>query len=580
MSQDAVPPENELLLPLARRLAEGLPIDWDAERQQADEVTRARIDALAEIAAVADHHRLASASFDAMNGAAGQPTHWRHLTILETLGRGQFGTVYRAFDPILQLEVALKLADAEPGADRDPSRIIREARLLARVAHRHVVRVLGADQSDGRVGIWMELVRGKTLDELAKTLRFGAEEARVVGIQLCEALAAVHGQDVLHGDIKPQNVIRRDDTGDYVLVDFGVGRALSASPAPGADTAGTLVYMAPEVLQGDARSCASDIYSLGVLLFHLVSDTWPVCGSTREEVTYQYAGGHRTRLRDVRPDLPGPFIAVVESATSPRAADRYQTAAAFETALRGEGLRETRRWPVWGVALVVAVGFLGAGAWLVSRGSTSGGNTAGESIAAPIADVSLPAPPAFEIEAAFYRRTPGGRERVEPGTPLRVGDAVSLTVRTDRPVHLYVVNEDERGHRYLLFPLRSISDGSASPKTGPLSAEPIPSGVDVRVPATEDWRVTSVGQREHMLVFASIQPPREVEELLARLPVPTRGAPAADGRYRGFGSVTPAPLAPDTSERLYERYATPLVGRETARGLWVRQLVLESKPRE
>ena len=160
------------------------------------------------------------------------PRQWAHLTILEKIGEGEFGDVYRAHDSKLQIDVALKLSANDAGQSLDASKVLDEARLLARVRHPNVVRIYGADHKQGRVGLWMDLVQGRTLEELTKTQGFGASEAINIGIELCRALAAVHSVGVLHGDIKAHNVIRRDG-GQIVLVDFGAGRPLATEPAQG-----------------------------------------------------------------------------------------------------------------------------------------------------------------------------------------------------------------------------------------------------------------------------------------------------------------------------------------------------------
>ena len=134
------------------------------------------------------------------------------------------------------------------------SRIIDEARALARVRHPSVVCVHGADMHDGRAGLWMELVRGRTLAQLvAANGLFGPREAAGIGQDLCRALAAVHAEHLVHRDVKAQNVMRGLAGGRIVLMDFG------ASHTP--------LYLAPEVLAGGRDTVASDLDALGVLLY-------------------------------------------------------------------------------------------------------------------------------------------------------------------------------------------------------------------------------------------------------------------------------------------------------------------------
>ena len=212
--------------------------------------------------------------------------------------------------------------------------MINEGRLLARVRHPNVVTVFGADRFDGRVGLWMDYIKGRTLEQIVRQQGpFGGDEAAVVGVDLCRALAAVHTAGLVHGDVKAQNVMR-EDGGRIVLMDFGVGtRARRAPSDDTGDGAGTPIYMAPELFRGAEASVRSDIYSLGVLLDHLVTGTYPVAARTSAEVRAAHAKGERRLLRDARPDLPAAFIQVVERATSPDPQQRFASAGAMEAAL-------------------------------------------------------------------------------------------------------------------------------------------------------------------------------------------------------------------------------------------------------
>src|SRR5262249_5258595 len=155
-----------------------------------------------------------------------------HLRVLERLGSGSYGDVYRAWDTRLHCDVALKLARPMRGMPSfDESRALREARMLARVQHRNIVKVFGADSHDGRFGLWMELISGRTLAETVETQGpMGAQEAAHIGIEVCHALAAVHAAGLLHRDVKATNVMR-ENGGRIVLMDFGAGRPLPSHDA-------------------------------------------------------------------------------------------------------------------------------------------------------------------------------------------------------------------------------------------------------------------------------------------------------------------------------------------------------------
>ena len=138
---------------------------------------------------------------------------WMHLKIAGDRP-GPFGTVYRAWDPNLQREVALKLVDFDDGDAAIQSAVINEARLLARVRHSNVVAIHGADQTDGKVGLWMEFIRGRTLREIVSELGpFSPREAAGICLELARALAAVHAAGLVHRDVKAQNVMREQGAG-------------------------------------------------------------------------------------------------------------------------------------------------------------------------------------------------------------------------------------------------------------------------------------------------------------------------------------------------------------------------------
>src|SRR4051812_1723247 len=261
---------------------------------------------------------------------------WAHLTLLERLGGGTFGEVYRAWDRHLEREVALKLLKDLQDATEDPqtSRIAREGRLLARVRHPNVITVYGVAVHDRRVGLWMELLRGQTLEQLLGTRGpLSAREAALVGIDLCRALAAIHAAGLLHRDIKAQNVIR-EDGGRIVLMDLGTGREIDGSVRhPLADMAGTPLYLAPEIFDGASASEATDLYSLGVLLFRLVTGSFPLRATTVEELTAGHAKSTGIRLRDARADLPTKFVSVIDRAIAKDPAGRYASAGALEADL-------------------------------------------------------------------------------------------------------------------------------------------------------------------------------------------------------------------------------------------------------
>jgi Tol biopolymer transport system component/tRNA A-37 threonylcarbamoyl transferase component Bud32 len=250
-----------------------------------------------------------------------------------------------------------------------------------------VVTVHGAEEIDGQVGVWMEFVRGRSLERLlADHGPFSAEEAASIGLDLCRALGAVHQAGLLHRDIKAHNVMR-DDSGRVVLMDFGSGMSRAEPADLGSRVAGTPLYAAPEVLEGEAATVRNEIYSLGVLLYHLVTGSYPVEARSTAEVREAHRSGRRAELRDARPDLPDGFIQAVDQCLAADPDDRFESVAALEAALallQAPHTTAPHRWRrVWLVA-TAAGGLLAASLWWTpglqpwrdrALGRSSGGST-------------------------------------------------------------------------------------------------------------------------------------------------------------------------------------------------------------
>ena len=315
-----MPPDERLIDELADAILDGATIDWTAAESRSDDAVQPLLGQLRVLAAVA-------ASARGELTAADAPVMWSHLRLLERIGRGAFGEVYRAWDTRLDREVALKLLPAAGSSDDGAaSAIIHEGRLLARVRHPNVVTIHGAEQVADRIGLWMEFVRGRTLQQLLDERNVVSPAETVdIGLELCRAISAVHGAGLLHRDIKTQNVMRAED-GRIVLMDFGAGRELEDNAA--SDLAGTPLYLAPEVLHGQRATVRSDIYSLGVVLYRLVAGRYPVQAPTVREVRRAHERGERTAVQAARRDVPAKLARVIERAIDPRPERRYESAEA------------------------------------------------------------------------------------------------------------------------------------------------------------------------------------------------------------------------------------------------------------
>jgi hypothetical protein len=339
--------ESDPLSQLSASIADGDAIDWEVVRALAgDEEIRQLIDHLRVVAGVAEVHRsqiaetIAAEIAPVANPAIGArqhdgPARWGHLVLIRKIGEGSFGEVYEALDTWLDHPRALKLLKPEIANRASAPQILHEARKLVRVRHPNVVMVHGADSHDGRVGFWMDLIEGQTLEQRVRESRLSAGEATYVGQELCRALAAVHHANLVHRDIKAQNVMRATDGGRIILMDFGAGefRDVPSSGRPH----GTPLYLAPEVITGGAATVQTDVYALGVLLYYLVTGRFPVEGNSLTDLVLAHAQGARRHLRDARPDLPDSYITVVERATARDPNQRFQSAGDFYAALEDRG---------------------------------------------------------------------------------------------------------------------------------------------------------------------------------------------------------------------------------------------------
>ena len=309
---------SDLLPALVDSLSESTPVDRDRAFGQAGEGEEVEIvRALKDIAEIASAHRDIWRRDEAREPEALE--RWGPLLIEGKIGEGGYAEVFRARDPQLHRHVALKLFHPERARQLTKDTLLNEGRGLARLRHENVVVVYGADEQQGRVGIWMEYVEGATLrDVVEKQGRMSADEAVSIGRRLCDALAAVHAKGMVHGDVEAQNVMRQEgeDGGRIVLMDFSSIRSTDRS-LPGHEdgkVVGTPLYMAPEIWEEAKPEATSDIYSLGVLLYYMVTGSFPVRARTLEDLRSAHRNRERALLRDARPELPDDFVHVVERA--------------------------------------------------------------------------------------------------------------------------------------------------------------------------------------------------------------------------------------------------------------------------
>ena len=294
----------DLVSTVAASISDGMAVEWE---RIAEQLAGEDDDLLAELKIVeqiARFHQTGlpgtpdESSIYVRPAHRSQPKIWAHLLILGPIEFGPSGDLYLAHDTKLRRDVALKLMPEERYPAGDAARALKETQHLTRIRHNNLVTVFGAAQANGRVGLWMELVRGITLDEALKRRGTCApHDASHIGLDVCRAVATLHREGMVHGDITARNVMR-DESGRTVLMDCA-GRIFGGLP----------------------RTRSDDIYGIGVLLFHLVTNRYPVEG--------------RTYLRALRPDLPDDFASIVERALDADPRRRFHSAGAFELTLAG-----------------------------------------------------------------------------------------------------------------------------------------------------------------------------------------------------------------------------------------------------
>jgi serine/threonine protein kinase len=268
------------------------------------------------------------------NGSSGALVSGRY-ELGELLGRGGMGEVRAARDLTLGRDVAVKLLhESLAGDERVSRRFQHEAHAAARLTHPNVVRVYDAGEHDGRPFIVMELLRGETLADEISRGPLPELRVRAIAVQVLDALAAAHRHGVLHRDVKPSNVLLAPG-GAVRVGDFGIAKTDLATDATTTGTVvGTLGYLAPERLHGEPATAASDVYSVGVLLYEALTGQRPFSGDNPVALLTSVQRGSPTPLRELRPDVEPWFATLVHRAMSVEPAARVESAELFAAELR------------------------------------------------------------------------------------------------------------------------------------------------------------------------------------------------------------------------------------------------------
>lgn len=497
-------PRDTAFEQMLERILDAEPLDWGVAEANHDP----RFDALRALAEVADAFgRIGSPAPRAVLFA------WGPLDVVERVAEGGSAEVYRAHDRRLGRDVALKLLKPEAAERWRAGRFLDEARRLACVRDAHVVSVYGAGVHDGRAGLWCEWIDGRTLaDCVERDGPFGSAETAVAGLALCRALAAVHRAGLMHGDVKPHNILR-ERGGRIVLADLGAGgepAALNASLRTQASPAWT----APEVLDGAARSPRDDLHSLGGVLHYLLDARAP---------DPRMPGAALARA-DVDPALHAVIARARAADPAARYASAEEMAADLAACLQPKPVAAAparRRRFAFAGAAVAAVALLAIALVMLARPA---------------------APPTATVE--LLRHADGRSHVLADGASVALRDRLSFAIESAQPLWVYVFNADDDGRLTRLFPL-----------TGLDTRNPLPSGRRSELPGLAAGRalhieVSSPAQVERFLVVAGTQVVGELEMIGT-----DQASIDTDIRTRGSQRLVPqvSPLPPDRLDALVAR---------------------------
>ena len=272
-----------------------------------------------------------------MAGGSARPTLGRY-EIEKELGRGAMGTVFLGKDPKINRFVAIKTlrldeVDAEQAAEVK-ERFFREAESAGRLNHPNIVTIHDAGEEQELGYIAMEVLDGKDLKEWCrKDNLLPVKQALEIVADVADALDYAHSQDVVHRDVKPANIMLQKD-GTVKVTDFGIARITTSSKTQTGMMLGTPSYMSPEQLVSTKVDGRSDIFSLGVVLFELLTGEKPFVSDSPATLMFQIASQPHPPMLTIRPDLPPACDVIINLALQKDAADRYQKAAEMAQALR------------------------------------------------------------------------------------------------------------------------------------------------------------------------------------------------------------------------------------------------------
>jgi serine/threonine-protein kinase len=247
--------------------------------------------------------------------------------LLELIGKGGMSSVWKAHDRLLDRQIAIKVLHPHYTADEEyVERFRREARSVAQLSHPNIVTVIDRGEDQGRQFIVFEYVDGENLKQLLeRTGPMPVHDALALALQMARALSFAHGRGLVHRDVKPQNVLLNAD-GQAKMTDFGIAREMDVQGVTITGTVlGTSEYIAPEQARGQHVDAQTDVYSLGVVLYELLTGAVPYEGETFVTVALKHVNEPLPSVLERRPDVPARVAMAVERAMAKSPGDRFES---------------------------------------------------------------------------------------------------------------------------------------------------------------------------------------------------------------------------------------------------------------
>jgi serine/threonine protein kinase len=393
---------------------------------------------------------------------------FKRYEIIEELGVGGMATVYRAYDPLFEREVAIKVLKRELLKDPElKERFERETKIVARLEHAAIVPVYDVGHDNGQLFYVMRHMTGGSLSDRINEGRLDLEQVAYILLRLADALDYAHRKDIVHRDLKPGNILF-DEAGNAFISDFGIAKfAKAATRITQTGIIGTPRYMSPEQARGEETDGRSDLYSLGVILFEILSGKAPFEATTPLALAFKHATEPAPDIRQVNPDLPIELSRVLKKALQKEPEDRYDTCAEFANAFlealpvdaapnaklitplpprkqkKAEAPAQASSLPepapgsrrnVWMIGGLAALAILAFGMWgLLGSQSTRDGSTSTPGTATP---TNVPASPTASPTATGTNTpTPTLEPTAVPVLP-GLGGAVNIALTSNREVFL------------------------------------------------------------------------------------------------------------------------------------------------